>query len=68
MVVMCVADLDPKTCPTLDAGSVLTSRTRLAPLGEAQRRGAGQRGLADAALAGEENELRKIFEHLGSDA
>jgi hypothetical protein len=34
-----------------------------APLGQFERRGAGQRRLADTALAGEEGEFREVLEH-----
>ena len=57
----------PRTCPTLDAGSVLTSSTRLPGLGEAHGGRAGQRGLADAALAGEEQEPGRVGEEAHRD-
>ena len=52
----------PNTCPTLEAGSVLTSSTRLPASASWMARGAGNRGLADAALAGEEQEAGRIRE------
>jgi hypothetical protein len=47
----------PSTSSRFDAGSVLTSSTR-GPIGQGDGGGAGQRGLAHAALAGEEQKAR----------
>ena len=57
----------PNTWPTLEAGSVLTSSTRCPASRQLYRRGAGDRGLAYAALAGEEQEARRLFKKFHID-
>ena len=50
------ASATPSISSRFEAGSVLTSSTRLPGVGQGDGGGAGERGLADAALAGEEQE------------
>ena len=56
--------VSPKTCPTLEAGSVLTSRHPLALAGQRDRGRARDRGLADPAFAGEEQKSRRSVQEL----
>ena len=56
--------VSPKTCPTLDAGSVLTSSTRLPLPGQRDRGGTRDGGLAHPALAGEEQKSWRSVQKL----
>jgi len=58
-----VADRNPEYLPCIRGRVGRDQQHPLARIGQTSRRGAGQRGLADATLAGEEDELRQIVQH-----